>query len=176
MKIRTYCDLDSTLSVETSNIDNWGDYIEYLNDILFRRLCDKDEKVTFKSERFGNLDIIVGLDQFFQDRDGKAEVMINIFTKDENITYNEDEWYEHMNEDIVLIETIERMIKTFVEKVNASIKDIKYPKNETLIFKDGHYYMEINPNCPNHVPEYISLRVENDINRDNLIYNLLVQE
>ena len=72
MKIRTYCDLDSTLSVETSNIDNWGDYIEYLNDILFRRLCDKDEKVTFKSERFGNLDIIVGLDQFFQDRDGKA--------------------------------------------------------------------------------------------------------
>ena len=91
MKIRTYCDLDSTLSVETSNIDNWGDYIEYLNDILFRRLCDKDEKVTFKSERFGNLDIIVGLDQFFQDRDGKAEVMINIFTKDENITYNEDD-------------------------------------------------------------------------------------
>lgn len=102
--------------------------------------------------------------------------MVIIFTKDDNIIYNEDEWYEHMNDDPALIETIEHMIKTFIEKINCAIKDIKYPKNETLIFKDGRFYMEISPICSNHTPEYISLEVENNINRDNLIYNIWVQE
>lgn len=171
MRIRTECEFKTSLTTENSSIDGWDEYIEYLNEIIYKRLGDKDTKSIYESDKFGTLEITVGIDEFIDDTDGDAHILVWIKPKNEELEYNDDDWYYYMTTSNGFVEFIESKVSEFVELVNTTIKDIQFPKNETLIFKDERFYMEISPICPNHTPEYVPFQIDTYINKDDIVDN-----
>lgn len=174
MRIRTECKFKTSLTTENSSIDGWDEYIEYLNDIIHKRLGDKYVKAIYESDEFGTLAITVGIYTFIDDTDGKARILVWIKPKNEELEYNDDDWYDYMTASNGFVEFIESKVAEFVELVNTTIKDIQFPKNENLVFKDEQFYMEISPIYPNHIPEYVPFQIDTYINRDDIIDNLLL--
>ena len=76
MRIKTECEFKTSLTTENSSIDGWDEYIEYLNDIIYKRLGDKDIKTIYESDKFGTLEITVGIDEFIDNKDGDAQIII----------------------------------------------------------------------------------------------------
>lgn len=171
MRIKTECEFKTSLTTENSSIDGWDEYIEYLNDIIYKRLGDKDIKAIYESDKFGTLEITVGIDEFIDNKDGDAQIIIWIKPKNEELEYNDDDWYSYMKTANGFVEFIESKVSEFVELVNTTIKDIQFPKNENLIFKDERFYMEISPIYSHHTPEYVPFQIDTYINKDDIIDN-----
>lgn len=171
MRIRTECEFKTSLTTENSSIDGWDEYIEYLNDLIYKRLGDKDMKATYESDKFGTLKITVGIDEFIDDSDGDAHIIVWIEPENTELEYNDDDWYYYMKTNNGFVEFIESKVAEFVELVNTTIKDIQFPKNESLIFKNERFYMEISPICSKHTPEYVPFQIDTYINKDDIIDN-----
>ncbi len=72
MRITTYCEFNTSLSTDNSEIDNWEDYVKYINDLARLDLEIRKWKFLMFLISFGKLDILIGIDVFISDRDGKA--------------------------------------------------------------------------------------------------------
>lgn len=171
MRIITECEFKTSLTTENSSIDGWDEYIKYLNDIIYKRLCDKDTKAIYESDKFGTLEITVGIYEFIDDTAGDVHIIVWIKPNNEELKYNDDDWYDYMTTSNGFVDFIESKVSEFVELVNNTIKDIQFPKNENLIFKNEQFYMEISPICPNHTPEYVPFQIDTYINREDIIVN-----
>lgn len=171
MRIKTECEFKTSITTENSSIDGWDEYIEYLNDIIYKRLGDKNTKAIYESDKFGTLEITVGIYEFIDDTDGDAHIIVWIKPNNEELKYNDYDWYDYMTTSNGFVDFIKSKVSEFVELVNTIIKDIQFPKNENLIFKNGQFYMEISPICPNHTPEYVPFQIDTYINRDDIIVN-----
>lgn len=52
MRITTYCEFNTSLLTDNSEIDNWEDYVKYINDLVWIRLRDKEMKIPYVSDKF----------------------------------------------------------------------------------------------------------------------------
>ena len=172
MKVRTFCEFPTSLLTEDSSFDNWTEFIDYINDFIFKRLGHSDTKSIYNSDKFGELSIRVGIDHFIEDFDGKANIFVWIEPKNQDLTYDDDEWYNYMKECSDFVDFLVAEVEEFIKMVNQELKEIKFPKNENLIFKDERFYMEINPLFANHHAEFVPFQMDTEIDRNQLIDNI----
>ena len=59
MELVTQVTLDTTLSKSKNSIDNYDDYLEFLNSILSKSVRKDKKQASFDSEYFGKLDITI---------------------------------------------------------------------------------------------------------------------
>lgn len=172
MRITTYCEFDTSLSKDNSEIDNWEDYVKYINDLAWNRLRDKEMKIPYVSDKFGKLDIFIGIDTFINDIDGKATIFAWIKPEDQDATYGDEDWYNYMKTNSAFVDLIESKMAEYIEMANNILKDIQFPKDEELIFKNEYFYMKINIINPEHTPTFIPLTIDTTIDRNALIDNV----
>lgn len=171
-EIRSEIKFDTVLSTDENNIDNWNEYIEYLNDTIYKLTNDLEKKLNYTSDIFGDLKIILYMDQPLDDRDGKFEIRVKI--NDSRNNFNEDDWYDELAEDSQFIQFLDEQIVIYINDLNDILKQIKYPINEELIYKDGSLYMRISPINNKHVPEYVDFSIDTNIDTDQLFDNIWV--
>lgn len=157
---------------ECSCVDNWDEYIEYLNDTIYKLTNDLEKKLNYKSDKFGDLKIILYMDQPLDDRDGKFEIHVKI--NDSRDNFNEDDWYDGLAEDVPFIRFLEEQLVIYINELNDILKQIKHPINEELIYKDESLYMRISPINTKHVPEYVDFAIDTDVDTDQLFDNIWV--
>ncbi len=171
-EIRSEVKFATILSTDTSDIDNWDEYIEYLNDTIYKLTNDLEKKLNYKSNKFGDLKIILYIDQPLDDRDGKFEIRVKI--NDSRDNFNEDDWYDGLAEDAQFIRFLEEQLVIYIKELNDILKQIKYPINEELIYKDGSLYMRISPINNKHVPVYVDFAIDTEVDTSQLFDNIWV--
>ena len=142
MKIQTYVALDTVISKCNSDIENFDDYIKYLNNKVYFQEDVKSmfKHVTFIDTLFGKLFIDVYVDEIFNDSDGKADVFVDIVPEN---NLDEDFVYDNFDKQKVLLKFIEEQVVDFVNTLNNCLKTYAIPMDENLIFKGESFYMEI---------------------------------
>lgn len=175
MKLVTYCTVDTTLSSDQcSSIDNWDDYIEYINDIIYSKHVEV--RNVYTTNKLGNLGIIIDSDNLFDDKDGKAIIYITIIPTNDDKYNTEDEWYnvfyDELKDNKKFIQFLESLVLEFINNMNEVVKHIVIPKMENLIFKNERFFMEISPLVSSHTPEYIPIQLDSNIDINDFYSNL----
>lgn len=171
LKVRSFIKLDTPLSTDNGDIDNWINYIEYLNDIIYKLVKDLDKNCVYNSNIFGTVKYIIYTDEAINDRDGKYIIQYNLIDERENAEELENDWYEKLELDKDFLDNIISNTKEYIIDINNAIKQIQYPINENLIYKNEHLYMEISPINSKHTPEFVPLAVDDDINIEDFLDN-----
>lgn len=167
LDIRTYLNLDTSISMDNSNIENWEEYANYINNEVYSRILDIDKKFIVQTNYFGNIEVILKPHDCLEDDEGKFVILIKM-TVDNN-TIDEDIFYNKFSKDTNLINSIVEHIIEYADEINERIKDIKHPLNENLIYKNENLYMELHPLFPKYEPTIVSLSlITNNINTDQL--------
>lgn len=171
-EIRSEIKFDNVISVDNSSITNWDDYIEYLNDIMYGLAGDSDKKLNYHSDKFGDLEILLYIDEALDDRDGKFVILIKI--NDSRDNFNEDDWYNDLADDVQFINFLENQLVQYINELNAAFNHIQFPKNEELIYMDENLYMRISPTNYKHTPEFVPFTIDTTVDRDQLFDNIWV--
>ena len=173
MKIKTYIDQPNTISRDTSSINNWEEYIDYLNnEWIIPSIKDISKQTIIKSTIFGDVTVVLDTDIPMNDSDGTFRILVTMYDNRKNA--NEDEWYDKFADDKTFINALEQTITSYIDDLNNVI-EYKHPWEESLVFHDGRLYMEINSFCPEHTPEFVKFSIDNHfIDSEELEANLYV--
>jgi len=163
---------DNVLSVDTGSVDNWEEYIEYLNGAMYDLAGEADKKLNYHSDKFGDLKIILYIDQPLDEDNGEFEIRIKI--NDSRDNFNEDDWYDGLADDVQFINFLENQLVQYINELNSTFNHIQFPKNEELIYKDESLYMRISPINYKHTPEFVPFTIDTTVDRDQLFDNIWV--
>ena len=171
-EIRSEVKFATTLSADNSDIQNWDEYIDYLNDVIYKLTKDQDKKLNYHSDKFGDLSIIIYLDSPLDDDDGKFEIRLRI--QDSRDNFNEDDWYDGLADDTAFMNYLEEQLIAYINELNPTLGQIQHPLGEELIYKNESLYMRISPINDKHTPEFVHFSVEPEVDRDQIFDNIWV--
>ena len=159
-------------TLEECICENWDDYAHYIEEEIYNKVRDLDEKLTYNSKIFNELKIEYYFDSL--DKNGLANIYIRIEPTNDNFT--EDDFYDKFETDKDLLEFMEETLTKYVKELNNAINTILIPVKDSVWFNKytNSIYIEISPN-----QKYISddlfksFKIDADISIDKIIDGLL---
>lgn len=132
--------LNTSLSQANNSIENFEDYVYDINQIIDLSKIKYETYVI--TERFGCVHLGIYCNKNFINDTGKGTIDLCIIDDRESI--DENEWYNYITNDGLLMHVINKLIKACVESINDIISSIKHPVDENLVYYNNRIYMEIN--------------------------------
>lgn len=175
MKIRTNCECSTSLQNFNSLVENYDDYIDYINEVIYKRIGSTDTVGVIQTNDLGELKVRVGIDELLSSYGTGDKATIEARMETERDDLNEDQLMDIFEKDRPLMQHLYDLFLEHVDVVNDAIKDIMLPVDENLIFKYEHFYMEISTFNPTHTPSFIPLKLNKDFNFDeDIIENIYI--
>lgn len=160
MKACACLSLATSLSTITSDIYNMEQLITNLDNFMRNRIKNKKHKIMLHSELFGELAVTFELNVFsYVAYNGQVNIAITI----ESDSVDNKTFENKFKTDRNLIQAIYNAMSKWIDTINPEIAEIKFPKNEEVVYKDDCFYIKFNPNNTQHNVEWKTFEIYTDV-------------
>jgi len=142
------------------NAPGYKDYVEYINNILYKEFQENEMNLHYFMDNLGDIDLKIVLNTYIYEDIGDLRIDAK-FSIPEN---KGDIAWEIVKSDVKFHKVIKDGMEKLVDKFNETI-DIKIPM-EDAIFRNGSFYLKVsindlvNQNIS--LPEIYNLQIEKD--------------